>query len=164
MEKQRRESLIREHVKYDMCCLDIGAGEGETARLMSGLVGRRCGWVYAIEPCRYDVLEANVARWKLSNVTAVQAVVMPYTGSCVAERQSRTFEPFFRTLAIDPAKDALYEAMNCITVDDFCAPRGKINVMVIHSGVNVRRVLTGARQTILAWKPIVIGDEPCPVH
>ena len=144
---------IREVVKYDMTCIDIGAERGELAMLMAGLVGDHSGYVYAYEPdasnCRTISYQTVLA--DRSNVIVCNQAVTDKMGPCML-----TSEHIVTTLIGEEAKCAWVAAITSTALDDIMDTVGKIDVVVIHPKVDGKAVRRGAKRLITEYNPIFL--------
>ena len=152
---------IREHVKYDMVCVDIGAGNGDLTILMSGLVGDHRGNVYAYEPDvkRYLVLKDRVIAEGCTNVVCRNMAVMDDNSPYLLTPDGVVSKSVRSGLATDGAT-----AVAGGTLDDLLAVIGRIDAVVVHSSVDIEAVRLGASRTLMERQPALIGEIEWQAH
>ena len=155
------EKWIREHVKYDMVCIDIGAGRGDLTILMSGLVGDHRGNVYAYEPdeALYLDLRGRVIEEECTNVVCRNGAVMDEAGPYLLTPNGCVS----RSIGPGGAPEGA-TAVPGSTLDDLLAIIGRIDAIVIHSSVDADAVRRGASRTLQEHQPAIIGETSCQVH
>ena len=137
---------IRAVVKYDMTCIDIGAGSGDLSILMSDLVGNHSGYVYA-----YDADTSQCRRMshcRLENLIIHHEAITDKSGPCML-----TSEHVVTTRIGKDATCGWVAAIMSTTLDDIMDVVGKIDIVAIHSKVDGRAVRRGAKRLITEYNP-----------
>ena len=150
----KHDSIIKqiyEVVKYDMTCIDIGAGNGDLAIQMRALVGSHSGYVYSCDP---DVTRCRTLTHRIancSNVVIRNEAVTDKSGPCMLTSE--------HTVTTRIGKDAMYGWVASImstTLDDIMDTVGSIDIVLIHSKVDGDAVRRGARRLIAEYNPIFL--------
>ena len=154
--------LVKSVVKAGDCALDIGANIGYYALLLSRLVGNQ-GRVYAFEPQKgnYAILERNVRRNALSNVTLSQTAVGAESGS--ANLFLSPSNPGDHHLFdVSSEVGVQTQTTDVVSLDDYLEPRTRVDFIKMDIQGAEPAAFAGMRRTLERQRDVKILSEFWP--
>jgi len=145
-----------------MICVDAGANIGVFSLLLSRCVGPQ-GWVYAFEPCQAFVgrLRRHVEINHIKNVSVVDQALGDRCGAALCHQDG---PPYYSTARVEvqcnvPVPNGV-QAVDMVTLDEFFAARKPPGFLKIDIDGNELQMLTGGRQIIDKYHPIMAIEIP----
>ncbi len=143
------EKIIRQLVKPDSVCLDIGANIGYFTLTLAELVGRH-GKVLAFEPTQY-------ARKRLRENVALNGYLqVDIYPNFVSDKKGRQEVKIESTYRLDGRSSAETQEIEAITIDSL--DLAKLEFIKIDTDGNETHIIRGGRQTLKRLKPAMLFE------